>query len=675
MAITASGLGSGLDIDGLVSQLVVAERAPVDNRLVRKEAQLQAELSAFGSLKSALSTLQSSLSGLLSLKTFQSRTVTSGSEAFSATAGGNAVTGSYAIEVTQLAKAHSLASGVYSSTSALLGEGQITFRFGATDYDSDTDTYNGFAVNSAKAQATITIDSTNNTLEGVRRAINDANLGVNAAIINDGTGYRLLLSSADTGAENSLEVSVVESGPAGLGQLAFNINATSMMQTVAAQDAQLTINGLAVASASNTVSGAIEDVDLTLSALTSGTPASLTVARDRAAIKTAIKGFINAYNGFVETNNGLSSFNAETLKAGILLGDFTLNSITNRVKQVLGTAIGGSHALQRLADIGITTGDGGKLKLNDAALDDILDSDFDALAGLFTANASIGDSRISYVSSTAKTQPGSYAVEITQLATQAVFLGSGVLPDFATTSLTVNGDNDTLAVKIDGHASGQITLAAGTYTSGAALAAEIEARINADNALRDAGASVSVTYDQVNNRLVINSASFGSESRIEITQVDANTAASLGLSTGAGANGLDVAGSIGGITATGIGKTLTGAVGSVTEGLVINVDGGALGARGNLVYNRGVAERLNELLGQYLGAESMLDLRTTSLSDQIEELGEQRDRLNSRMESFEARTRARFIALDGLLTQLLQTSDYLAQQLANLPGPARPNNS
>ena len=111
------------------------------------------------------------------------------------------------------------------------------------------------------------------------------------------------------------------------------------------------------------------------------------------------------------------------------------------------------------------------------------------------------------------------------------------------------------------------------------------------------------------------------------------------------------------------------------KGLVINVDGGALGARGNLVYNRGVAERLNELLGQYLGAESMLDLRTTSLSDQIEELGEQRDRLNSRMESFEARTRARFIALDGLLTQLLQTSDYLAQQLANLPGPARPNNS
>ncbi|HBD10781.1 MAG TPA: flagellar hook protein [Porticoccaceae bacterium] len=669
MAITASGLGSGLDIDGLVAQLVAAERTPADNRLLKNEARLQAELSAFGSLKGALSTLQSSLSGLLSTNTFQARNAkVSNSDIFTATAGAEATVGSYDIEVTQLAKTHSLASGVYNAITDVVGEGEITFRFGTTDYDAGSDTYNGFVVNSAKTSASITIDSGNNTLEGIRDAVNNAGIDVTAAIVNDGTGYRLLFSSSDTGAENSLEISVVESGTAGLGQLAFNATETNLTQTVAAQDAQLTINGLAITSASNTVSGAIQDVNLTLQSVTTGTPVGLTIERDRAGVQDTITEFIDAYNSFVETINSLSSFNTDTLEAGILLGDFTLNSVTGKVRAALTGAVGGSAALQRLADIGITTETDGTLSLDNAILDGVFDKNFDDLVGLFASGATVTDSAISFVSSTEKTVPGDYAINVTQLATQGAYQGAGVLPDFSSASVTIDSNNDTLSLKVDGVTSGVITLTAGSYTSGAALAAEVQARINADSALADAGVSVTVAYDSVNNRLEVNSASYGSGSTVEITQVDTNTAATLGLAVGAGIDGLNVAGTIGGVTAIGSGQTLTGALGSATEGLAISVTGGATGLRGSISFNDGVAGKLDELLDAFLGADSVLDLRTESLSDQIDDLADQREKLELRMESFESRTRAKFTALDVLLSQLLQTSDFLAQQLNTLPG-------
>ena len=674
MAITASGIGSGLDVDSLVGQLVASERAPADSRLNRSEALLQAKLSAFGSLKSALSTFQSSLSSLLNLTTFQARTATvSDAKILTVSAGTEAAAGSYNIEVSQLARAHSLASGVYSATTAVVGAGELTFRFGTTDYDVDTDTYSGFAVNAAKTEAKVTIDSTNNTLAGIRDAINAANVGVSATIVNDGVGFRLLLSSGDTGAKNSLEVSVTESGAAGLGQLAFNATATNLTQTVAAQDAQLTINGLSVSSASNTVSSAIADVNLTLLSTTAGAPVSVGVAQDKATVKNAINGFVTSYNSFISTVNSISGYNADTQQGGILLGDATLRSITSRVRSELNAAIGGSATLQRLADIGVTTAVDGKLSVDSAALDKVLSDNFNALAGLFTANATASDALVKYVSSTTKSQPGTYPVAITQVATQGQYQGVGVLPDFSLTSVVIDSLNDTLSLKVDGVQAGTITLTAGTYTSGNDLAAEVEARINADGALSSAGATVKVTYDSANSRLVVNSGAYGADSKVEITQVDTSTAATLGFAIGAGTDGLDVVGAIGGITATGVGRTLTGAAGSASEGLVLEVIGGGTGARGSVSVNRGVAGNLNAVLDQYLGTQNLLDLRTENLTDQIKDISEQRENLNLRMESVETRYLTRFRALDILLAQLQQTSGFLTQQLQNLPGAISPN--
>ncbi|MEM7364698.1 MAG: flagellar cap protein FliD N-terminal domain-containing protein [Pseudomonadota bacterium] len=164
MQITATGIGSGLDIEGLVTQLIAAERQPVENRLNLKEATLQAELSAFGTLKGAVSGLQSSIADVRTLSTFQARQATSSNtDAVTVTATSSAATGAFSVGVTQLAQTHSLASVAFTSTDDVVGEGQLTFRFGTTDYVEGTDTYNSFALNPDSSTLNIAIDSTNNT--------------------------------------------------------------------------------------------------------------------------------------------------------------------------------------------------------------------------------------------------------------------------------------------------------------------------------------------------------------------------------------------------------------------------------------------------------------------------------------------------------------------------------
>ena len=382
--VAATGIGSGLDIEALVTQLVAAERSPIESRLTGKEVALTAELSAFGSYKGALSLFQSSLTQLNSLSTFSQRLASSSNEdVVDISAGSKAATANYDLSITQLAKSHSLASGSYSSSSDVVGTGTITIRFGSTDYtspDPGPESYNSFTVNPEKGVATIAIDSSNNTLEGLQDAINDADIGVSAAIVNDGSGYRLLLNSGSTGEENSIEISVDDSGDgndldnAGLSAFAFNSGATNLSQTVVAQDAIFSINGLSISSSENTANNIIDGVDLTLKDVTGTAPVSLNITEDQATVKEAITDFVGAYNSFIETVNNLTAYNAETGQAGALQGDFSARSITNQLRQVLSNAVEGfgQTTFSSLSQIGITTQSDGTLNVASGDLDAVL---------------------------------------------------------------------------------------------------------------------------------------------------------------------------------------------------------------------------------------------------------------------------------------------------------------
>ncbi|MEP5765412.1 MAG: flagellar filament capping protein FliD [Halieaceae bacterium] len=681
--ITVSGLGSGLDIEGLVTQLVAAERQAPELRLNQEEAIAQARLSAFGQVKSALSSFQSSITALNGTSLYNKRDSSSSDpDAISVSAGSSAAEGSYDIQVTQLAAKHSLASGSFADLNqTAVGTGTLTIRLGTTDYNSGTDTYNSFTLNPERDVLSLDIDSSNNTLAGISDAINAADAGVRAAVVNDGSGYRLLLSSEFTGLENSLEVVVDDddgndTNAAGLSQLAFNASATQLEQSSAASDAALTINGLLVASADNNVSDALTGVSLDLNKLTTD-PVQITVSRDLAAVEAAVNGFIAGFNEFQATLTSLAGYNPDSGQGGLLQGDFTVGAIENRIKNLLrGVPDGVSGDLQRLSQLGISTQSDGTLLLEGDALQTALEEDLDGVMALFSALGQSNNSQVSYLGSSDSTVIGEYAVVVSQAATSGSLVAAGVLPNFnGANDVYIDADNDSFGIKLDGVDLGLITLTQGRYDDGDSLAAEIQTRINSAASSQSQGVSVSVVYSAADDSLTLNSQSLGAQSGIEITSLDPNVTADLGLSVGAGTQGLDLAGTIGGLTATASGQTLVGAAGTAVEGLSLLIGAGASGSLGNVTFSRGLFNKLDGLLDQYLAGEGVLDSRSDGLQGRIEDIGEERLALDRRIEALEARYRSQFGTLDVLLTQLQSTSDYLAQQLDNLPGAYSPSNS
>ncbi len=387
--VQATGIGSGLDIEGLVTQLVNAERAPVENRLLQRETRLTSELSAFGRLQSALASFQDRLARLDSAADFSGRNAGSSDEGVvTASATGEAASASYSVRVDQLASAQSLASTAFADSAAVVGEGTLTLRFGTTDYtpaDPGPASYDGFAPDADRDPVTITIDESNNTLAGVRDAINAADAGVSASIVADGSGARLLLTANDTGAANSVEISVNDGDgndldTSGLSQLAFNGDAANLEQTAAGADAAFSINGLALTSASNTVADAVDGVTLTLRGVSEGQPATVSVEADRGAVRSAIEGFVEAYNGFVRTAGDLTRYDPETGNAGPLQGDSSARAIVDQVRRSVTDSVGGAGSL---AELGITTGADGTLSIDDGRLTEALDADLPSVAALF----------------------------------------------------------------------------------------------------------------------------------------------------------------------------------------------------------------------------------------------------------------------------------------------------
>ncbi|NOZ11339.1 MAG: flagellar filament capping protein FliD [Gammaproteobacteria bacterium] len=678
--ITVAGIGSGLDVNGLVEQLVAAEAAPTTRRLDQQEAGFQATLSSYGTLKGALASFQGAVSSMTSMTSFRTKTASvADTDKFTATASSIATTGSYSVEVSQLAQANSLVGAdTFSAVTDVVGTGALTFRFGTTVYDSGTDTYTSFTVNADKPAKTVTI--TDGSLQGIRDAVNTADIGVTANIIDDGSGFRLLFVSDDSGADSSLEIVVAENpvvgsntDTSGLSKFAFSAAATNMDQTVAGQDAQIKVNGLAISRESNTVSGAIQGVILNLVAVTAGTPVQLTVTQDQAAVTTAVNNFVSSFNDLIATLDSLAGFDPGTGNAGVLIGDSTVRSIGNEIRRIFGDAVPGiTGPFTSLADIGITTlalnaeqADGsilmaGSLVVDSDKLQQSLDTDADAVGRLFAATGTPSDSLVNFVSSTSNTQAGTYLIELDSggQATQGNYTGSGGI-----SSLTLNSGNKTFALSVDGAQSGTITLTEGTYNTDGALAtlaAEIQGSINADSGLLAALASVTASYDTVNDQFLITSSSYGSTSVIAITA----TNATLGLATGTATDGNDVAGTIGGSIATGSGRFLNGH--GNASGLQVEVTGSSDGSRGSIAFTRGYADRLNGYISSLLTDEGILNARTDGAQEGIDGIEEQRVDLAERLKVLESRLRSQFTALDTLLVQLRSTSDFLTQQLAVL---------
>jgi flagellar hook-associated protein 2 len=374
--ITSTGIGSGIDIESIVTKLVAVEGQAQSRQLDTKQAALTAKLSSFGSFKSALDALKTTLQPLADLAKFQGRQVTVGDADFlSVTATSIAAPGSYSVEVQNLAKAQKLVSKPLGAATATIGVGTLSLTAGGRT-------------------ANIVIDANNNTLSGIRDAINASvgNPGITASIITASDGAHLILSATSTGAINNFSIAA-SGGDGGLTALTYSAPSGATLDyptVIAAQNARVSIDGISVESATNTVSDALTGVSLNLVKQSApGTPTTVTIAYDRSAARQAIEVFVKAYNNLVGSSKTATAFDAKTKQSGALLGDTTLRDATASVRRELGKPNEANTTLRVLADIGITSSLDGTLKVDGAKLDAALASGFDAVGRLFAGAAGV----------------------------------------------------------------------------------------------------------------------------------------------------------------------------------------------------------------------------------------------------------------------------------------------
>jgi flagellar hook-associated protein 2 len=375
MAVASSS--AVLDVPSLVSQLMTAERKPID-KLNAKVSSYQTKISSFGTLSGLVSSFQAAAANLKSSVASYSATPSDAS-VFSATAASTAAAGTYSIAVAHLARAQNLvASGQMSATAAISSVAStVTFDVGGTATD-------------------IAIGA-NASLEEIRTAINAAGLGVMATIVNDGSGtpYRLALSATKTGLANSItSITIKSGGDASLNSLlAFNPTenppaapippATALTEVVTALDASLTVNGIAITSASNTITEAIQGVTLTLKSPTS-TPATLTIARDTAAINTAATSFVDTYNALASQLKSRSAYGSAGSATPVLSGDTTVRQMQDQLRGIFNTPASGG-TLSYLSEVGISIQTDSTLKLDSSKFSTAIADNFSDVSNLFSS--------------------------------------------------------------------------------------------------------------------------------------------------------------------------------------------------------------------------------------------------------------------------------------------------
>jgi len=460
--ITSPGVGSGLDVTGIVSKLMDIERQPVA-ALDKKEVTQQAKVTAFGTLKSGLATLQTAAAALSDPFQFLKTSATSSNtDAFTASSFSNATQGTHAIEVTQTAQAQRIATGTFASTDAVIGTGNLTIQFGQISGTADSNGYfsgSTFAAGGGSAPVTVKIDGTNNSLSGVRDAINSANAGVTASILNDGTGYRLVIASNTAGANNALKITTSgdsdgnNTDKLGLSQLAYDPTATkdagqNLSQVSAAQSAKLKIDGINITSQTNSVADAIPGVTLTIKAPTTS-PATLSVNQDMSGAATAITTMVKAYNDLNKSMSDLTAYDPTTKTAAALQGESVVRSIQFELRNTLSGALP-SGSFTHLSQVGITFGKDGSLSFDASKFNTAAASNASAVAGLFGQYGASSDPQVKYVSASKSTKVGNYGISINQIATQGSVTADNVGTLGSTGFFTVDDTNKSYTVDLGG---------------------------------------------------------------------------------------------------------------------------------------------------------------------------------------------------------------------------------
>ncbi len=393
MAISSAGIGSGLDVKTIVEKLMAVEALP-RTRLQEQQSAIQTKISAYGSLQSSLSSFRDAAQALTRATTWGATTATSAdANSVSVSGSSSAAAGNYAVDVQQLAKAQSVASTAYASSSATVGEGELTIELGKYPPPPEP----GFVARAAISALSIPISSSD-SLTSMRDKINAAGAGVTASIITDSSGARLVLSGSSTGSDNAFRVS----GTGGAAAFSFDLTDPSspMKKTQEAQDAKATINGLDITSPSNILTDVVQGMTLTLQKptgtygkgddadkFTSSGAIQVTASQDNTTMKAAIQSFVGAYNTLASTLKSQTKYDEATKKGATLQGDNTAVSLQRQLREVVSGSTSASSVFSNLSQAGIELQADGQLKVSETKLTSAL-SKLPELKKMFSASSS-----------------------------------------------------------------------------------------------------------------------------------------------------------------------------------------------------------------------------------------------------------------------------------------------
>lgn len=582
------GAGSGIDTQALVGQLVEAERAAPQQSIDNKRERTEAQISDYGLLTSALSTLKDAAAAMSDEDTFNTKSAafTDNSSLTPVSLDPEAQTGEYSFTVSQLAQAQSIsASATFNEPTDPVGLGTLTFNFGSWDTATPPTNPTTFTEDTNKAPQTITIDASNNSLNGLAEAINDADFGVQASVVNDGSGYRLVVR-AESGLNNQLQITATDSDANntdanGLSRFAFNTSAFQMVQNQVGQDAEFTINGLAVTRSSNTIDDVIAGFSYTLSGVTGvGETINISIENDKGDAETVVRDFVEAYNLFLETLEPLTGIKqseeegSNAREYGSLYRDTLAKTMPAQIRQLLVADVQGlDSTFTALTNVGVRTERDGTLSINEDDFTAAIDDNYDLFKQLFIPVKESSTDRISINNFGDNTITGEYNVVVTTQPSKGNLIGTtvggviiaglaadiptsaaltGAAPTATLSSFVAGSGNFTggaasipldlatqgagandyaFNITVDGLASANpISIPVADYANYDALATAIQDEINNDVNI----SGVTVTYNT--DRFVFTSSSTGASSSVSLTTSGANSD-ELGISTGTTATG------------------------------------------------------------------------------------------------------------------------------------------
>ncbi len=618
------GLASGLDTSSMIQAILDVERIPIQQLEARKYDH-QVEDNAWQAINTRYSAIRSALNDLDSASDLNKLSVASSSntDAVSVTVTGAPAAGATSFTVDQLAANHQLSSATnFSGADALVGAGDFIITKGGVD-----------------TTITTTADT---TLAQLAAEINSQELGVSASVISvDGTDYKLILSSDDTGDANNFSIS-------------GSVASLGTMDTLQlGRDAEITLgsgaSALTLSRSSNTITDLIAGTSIKLSATTTSA-VTVSTQRDIDGTVDAISDLMKEINSTLDTIGAATKYSPESESAGPLAGDATARSLAVELRSSISSVTKSGSAFPIASSVGISLNRDGTFDIDETKLREALDTDYQGVVDLLVAGGSSADSRASFVAAGDSTVEGSYGVVITQAAAKAQATSSVFSSPGADSTFQIVVGADTVDVSV---------------TAGQTITQVVQAM---NSALETAGVGT-VTASAVNvsgsDYIELNHGSYGSLSEFEVIGDPFGLAGTYA--------GLDVAGTIGGEAATGSGQSLTASAGDPT-GLILKITanagdisgaGGSL-SLGNLTYTRGVFGSLDQTIGYAEGTGGRIARAQDLTSSQIDLIDDRIEVLEDRIDRREALLVRQYAALETAMSSLQAQSSWLSTQLASL---------